>query len=97
MNKKAVCCHKRKVLNVTSSLFCIYWHYFYDNYSFSLENSKEKKLQLVLVDQEEVAFQIHREHKHQAYFLGEALQMAKNIYPLQERQEVKRDNAGFYS
>lgn len=44
-----------------------------------------------------MAFQIHREHKHQAYFLGEALQMAKNIYPLQERQEVKRDNAGFYS
>lgn len=48
-----------------------------------------------------MAFQIHREHKHQAYFLGEALQIhlenPKNIYPLQERQEVKRDNAGFYS
>lgn len=56
INKKAVCCHKRKVSNVTSSLFCIYWHYFYDNYSFSLENSKEKNLQLVLVDQEEVVF-----------------------------------------
>jgi len=57
----------------------------------------ENILQLVSADQEKIV--LHglsstcSDHKHHTYLLDEALQVAKYIYPAQERLEVDRGSA----
>ena len=57
----------------------------------------EKILQLIWVDQDEVVLHnlssTHWDHKHHTYLLDEALQVAKYMYPAQERHEVERGSA----